>query len=82
MQNTTAQARPDTVRSHHLFCRRRFAYPSAAVYFSEFMQSHQPSYSTGPNPLRGQTLKMIFPTICSSATQPTAVFRESTEVDR
>ena len=41
-----------------------------------------PSYSTRPSRFSGQTRKMILPTICSSATQPTAVFRESTEVDR
>ena len=37
---------------------------------------------TGPNRSSGQTVKTIFPTICSSATQPTEVFRESMETAR
>lgn len=36
----------------------------------------------GPKFGKGQTLNTIFPTICSSDTQPTAVFLESTEVER
>ena len=39
-------------------------------------------YSTGPKQFNGQTRNSIFPTICSWATQPTAVLRESTDVER
>ncbi len=39
-------------------------------------------YRTGPKLERGQMRKMILPTICSWETQPTAVFLESTEVER
>ena len=38
--------------------------------------------STKPNSFRGQTRKKILPTICSCATHPTEVLRESTEVSR
>ena len=38
--------------------------------------------STGPNLVMGQTRKTMRPTICSSATQPMAVVRLSTEVAR
>ena len=39
-------------------------------------------YATLPNWLRGHTRNTILPTICSSATQPTAVLRESIETLR
>ena len=41
-----------------------------------------PPYESLPNPASGQTLQTIFPTTCSSATQPTSECRESAEVDR
>ena len=41
---------------------------------------HQPLYCKAPKPASGQTRNTILPTICSSATQPTAVLRESTDV--
>ena len=39
-------------------------------------------YFTLPNPLSGQICQTIFPTICSSATQPTERLLESTETSR
>ncbi len=44
--------------------------------------NHQLSYLNVPKSGRGQNQKTIFPTICSSETQPTVVLRESTEVER
>ena len=43
---------------------------------------HHPSYLNAPKSGRGQTRNTILPTICSSEMQPTAVLRESTEVER
>ena len=43
---------------------------------------HQPFCYIAPNPANGQTRNTILPTSCSSATQPTDVERESTDVAR
>ena len=46
------------------------------------MSLHHPSYFNAPKSGRGQTRNTILPTICSSEIHPTAVLRESTEVER
>ena len=46
------------------------------IYFIYFIYFSVPSF------VSGHTRNTILPTTCSSATQPTAVFLESTEVDR
>ena len=59
-----------------------FVYFSASRRTSYLIFLHHPSYLNAPKSGRGQTRNTILPTICSSETQPTAVLRESTEVER
>ena len=51
-------------------------------YPALFFLLHLFSYFTGPIPESGQIRNTIFPTICSSDTHPTEVFRESMDASR
>ena len=68
-------------------CKEIHAWPNKKLYSGhcseiQFFHIFDCLYFTLPNPLSGQICQTIFPTICSSATQPTERLLESTETSR